>query len=1057
MVPEAKTDDEETSIAYNSVDIGFIRGRIGSAPESAGAQARRDTKLSCRVSCCRVYSGSYTSQLYSMLPSTSSRSGSEKYKIPNAVNKPPAKLDVVLGRTVVGPNSLAVNDKTARFAYVAGACIVVSSLEGRLNEGHLIGTARHPFTCLSFSSCGKYIATGESGHQPCIRIWEVKDEGGRLYGQQIKNFNLHSISVVAVRFVPGTSLLVSVGCQHDGQICAWDWRSGTKLGIGKVSAPSRSAILADRRSSTFVDAVFLDSNRLLAITEDGCLVEFTNKKYVNTYQFDGKNCPLCLNLTANAVVLGCTNGIVQLYSREDLSPIEKLPHPAYIGMDPAVATSIDMVAHHPDGVGYPDARVVAASSAEIFIVVYADRSMFVYQKVENQWLKKRSSLAHVGSINVIMTLPSHLSHLPSGSFLTGGSDGTVRIWNLDGHRNEKVIHFLINMHLSLIFLCRFPVYHNLILKVNILMQTSVCFQVNVKNQQLALDVLAYHLMVNTWLLVRRWAICSAPYLLASGGRDRLVHLFRPGPQRYTHSHVIEDHQSSINSIKFVKTADNFYVYTCAADKVIVIWRLISFTEKSIEFFRENLISAPVSLNHLLISPSGNSLLTACHDRQLRSYSLRGKLLTTVKGTGGEADIHQGTLNKFCIDPSGSFAATICSDRQVYVVDARSGNCVAAIGGTGDAATDVSFSNDCRRLYVTSANGCIFVWRLSDSLVDRMLITKKSMDDMSPRTPSPDSLLGSGSEAVSDEPFLNLIYNIGTPHFGSSESLSNWKDESIVPIDFSAEKDKEKDISLVVRPAQIARRSNLFTATDPASGDISDSESQSDFISKRSTQIIQYQSSKSMVNLRDDGLGQGATANLQGIIANHLDRPPRRIRSGWANPPPPSVAGKEDCHMTPRTRLVRPLIRPSPQYVQMRSNGHAPSQSNVSQTLSVSVAPNSLGSNQFRRDTPDRVSLTKRFMQESQPRTVWTPQTMTPRRTTSNMQSIAPSGAVASAITRRQSEQFRVRFKTRQKNGASNDSAYRLQPQKTVDTSSVPSNKFRGATIECDASAMLVIG
>ncbi|RCN44376.1 hypothetical protein ANCCAN_09653, partial [Ancylostoma caninum] len=42
--------------------------------------------------------------------------------------------------------------------------------------------------------------------------------------------------------------------------------------------------------------------------------------------------------------------------------------------------------------------------------------------------------------------------------------------------------------------------------------------------------------------------------------------------------------------------------------------------------------------------------------------------------------------------------------------------------------------------------------------------------------------------------------------------------------------------------------------------------------------------------------------------------------------------------------------------------------------------------------------------------------MTPKRTTSNMQSITPSGAAASAITRRQSEKFHVRFTTRRDEG-----------------------------------------
>ncbi|EYB96917.1 hypothetical protein Y032_0145g2482 [Ancylostoma ceylanicum] len=87
----------------------------------------------------------------------------------------------------------------------------------------------------------------------------------------------------------------------------------------------------------------------------------------------------------------------------------------------------------------------------------------------------------------------------------------------------------------------------------------------------------------------------------------------------------------------------------------------------------------------------------------------------------------------------------------------------------------------------------------------------------------------------------------------------------------------------------------------------------------------------------------------------------------------------------------------------------PSQSGLSQIARVQQA--------FRRDSPDRVSLSKKHMDhDAQPRTVWSPQTMTPKRTTSNMQSITPSGAAASAITRRQSEKFHVRFTTRRDEG-----------------------------------------
>ncbi|RCN44379.1 WD domain, G-beta repeat protein [Ancylostoma caninum] len=125
-----------------------------------------------------------------------------------------------------------------RLISLCRATVVLTSFDGsrQSGEGHVVGAARHPFTCLAFSPCGRYIATGESGNQPHVRVWELRDEAGNFTGQSFRSFPFHTFSIVAVRFVPGTNLLVSVGCQHDGTICVWDWRSGAKLATGKVTA-----------------------------------------------------------------------------------------------------------------------------------------------------------------------------------------------------------------------------------------------------------------------------------------------------------------------------------------------------------------------------------------------------------------------------------------------------------------------------------------------------------------------------------------------------------------------------------------------------------------------------------------------------------------------------------------------------------------------------------------------------------------------------------------------------------------------------------------------------
>lgn len=45
------------------------------------------------------------------------------------------------------------------------------------SQSYLINTSRKAITAVTFSSCGKYIATGESGINPAIKVWELDLSG----------------------------------------------------------------------------------------------------------------------------------------------------------------------------------------------------------------------------------------------------------------------------------------------------------------------------------------------------------------------------------------------------------------------------------------------------------------------------------------------------------------------------------------------------------------------------------------------------------------------------------------------------------------------------------------------------------------------------------------------------------------------------------------------------------------------------------------------------------------------------------------------------------------
>lgn len=43
------------------------------------------------------------------------------------------------------------------------------------SETHLSNICRKSITCLSFSSDGRYLSTGECGHQSNVRVWDMTD------------------------------------------------------------------------------------------------------------------------------------------------------------------------------------------------------------------------------------------------------------------------------------------------------------------------------------------------------------------------------------------------------------------------------------------------------------------------------------------------------------------------------------------------------------------------------------------------------------------------------------------------------------------------------------------------------------------------------------------------------------------------------------------------------------------------------------------------------------------------------------------------------------------
>uniref|UniRef100_A0A914C1N5 MABP1/WDR62 second WD40 domain-containing protein n=1 Tax=Acrobeloides nanus TaxID=290746 RepID=A0A914C1N5_9BILA len=1068
-----------------------------------------------------------------------------------------AKLERVLGCTACS-SSISVDQSSGLVAYPAGSTVVVVNPKTQ-NQVHLVSSSKNHITCLAFSFNGRYIATGEFGQDPRVRVWEFTRDG-QFIGHQVAELKNHKLGITCLSFSRDTTQLISIGNQHDGTVVVWDWQNQRKIAENRLSAPvnamdtsedgrmfvtvgvrhvkfwyleqasksgssplqGRSAILADQRNNTFVDVCCASDKRTFAITVTKLLIEFHDKKLVNTYEMQGE-IPYSLTMGDRFLYIGFGNGAIRAMDVDTMDVKLSLVKPHCLRFDIASQPLSSSNTPAPQSAKYPDVHSLAYhEKSNTLTVMYSDRSIYHWQIFNDGKIVKLSSqLFHVGAIFDLEVIPVSTSWLPAGTFITAGADETIRFWNIEKcvdsptgifppNKFSNELRKILYLGEGANSLCEQPDKNfGGILADTLESTTGIrCLKLSSDGKHLAaggrdgnisiFDVttlecqkIAEFEAHDQEILVLEYTDSShgGRRLFASGSRDRLIHLY-DAENDYSHLETIDDHTSSINSIKFCPSADGFEMLTCATDKLVVIRHVhCPPSDSSFQLERVNQIASQFGLNYLTVSPEG-LLIAACQDRQLRTYTISGKLARTVKGTLCE----EGTLTKLCMDPSGTFAATVCSDRYVYVVDIATGECAAVLSGQSDCVTSIGFSPDCRRLIVVSHSGCVFVWRLSNMLTKRMTtkLAKMSANDaISERCTTPDSLIESGSDSASvigTKKDPRGIPVASGSEFGSLTSVQIAHEDDLdsgvgghrqPPAVFIDANDSEDQRAFEVKrvPAEVIRRSSGSLLNVSGSNWELSNSPEDDLSTEAGTSAMltsspgNYTSSRSMSNLHR---------------ANVSPQRPRRKwgapqqDNGYSFPTPMTNGDKPDMHSM-NSMSSRPVAN-QPQHIY-----HSPAK-NLNPGMSASISLNAIrnvfeepsytahvynlpqqhkdqfSSNQpptppsrtattfgtiphrtntipvsmtnpaaaraieesFERTSGNRNSLTKRYLSHlgsngnSEPRTVWTPEQVTKRRS-SNLFGATPTPS----IQRRQSEIYANSAKsaetTPNQNGSSSQS------------------------------------
>uniref|UniRef100_A0A3Q3R2Z8 MABP1/WDR62 first WD40 domain-containing protein n=1 Tax=Monopterus albus TaxID=43700 RepID=A0A3Q3R2Z8_MONAL len=306
------------------------------------------------------------SRIRNLLRSPSTRH--KKKRKENLTSK--VTLEKVLGITASGNSGLASDPRSGLVAYPAG-CVVVLLNPRNNRQQHIINTSRKTITALSFSPDGKYLVTGESGHLPAVRLWDVAEQ------RQVAELQKHKYGVSCVAFSPNSKYIVSVGNQHDMMVNVWVWKKDVVVAANKVSSKvtgvsfsedssyfvtvgnrhikfwyldhckaskasgpvpllGRSGLLGELRNNFFCDVACglgSKSDSTFCLTSSGLLCEFNSKRMLDKWVDLQTSMAQSLSLFEDMIFCGCADGTIRAFSPVDLHFVCMLPRPHPLNCD----------------------------------------------------------------------------------------------------------------------------------------------------------------------------------------------------------------------------------------------------------------------------------------------------------------------------------------------------------------------------------------------------------------------------------------------------------------------------------------------------------------------------------------------------------------------------------------------------------------------------------------------------------------------------------------------------------------------------------------------------
>uniref|UniRef100_A0A8P0TJT3 Mitogen-activated protein kinase-binding protein 1 n=1 Tax=Canis lupus familiaris TaxID=9615 RepID=A0A8P0TJT3_CANLF len=586
-------------------------------------------------------------------------------------------------------------------------------------------SCRKTITALAFSPDGKYLVTGESGHMPAVRVWDVAEHS------QVAELQEHKYGVACVAFSPSAKYIVSVGYQHDMIVNVWAWKKNIVVASNKVSSRvtavsfsedcsyfvtagnrhikfwylddsktskvnatvpllGRSGLLGELRNNLFTDVACgrgKKADSTFCITSSGLLCEFSDRRLLDKWVELRTTVAHCISVSQDYIFCGCADGTVRLFNPSNLHFLSTLPRPHALGTDIASVTEASRLFSGVANARYPDTIALTFDPTNQWLsCVYNDHSIYVWDVRDPKKVGKvYSALYHSSCVWSVEVYPevkdSNQACLPPSSFITCSSDNTIRLWNTESSG-----------------------VHGSTLHRNILSNDLIKIIYVDGNTQALLDTeLPGGDKADTSLMDPRVGIrsvCISPngQHLASG--DRVGTLRVHELQSLSEMLKVEAHDSEILCLEYSKPDTGLKLLASASRD-----RLIHVLDAGREYsLQQTLDEHSSSITAVKFAASdGQVRMISCGADKSIYFRTAQKSGDGVQFTRTHHVVRKTTLYDMDVEPSWKYTAIGCQDRNIRIFNISSGKQKKLFKGSqGEDGTLIKVQTDPSGIYIATS-------------------------------------------------------------------------------------------------------------------------------------------------------------------------------------------------------------------------------------------------------------------------------------------------------------------------------------------------------------------